>query len=164
MAYHLISPRIGAQPIGTVETTAKHPLGEQVTARDSALFDAEFIYVQASNSVAANDAVAIKHGYKIAPLTITNGKTAVEIGFAQTAVGAKDSYAWVMKNGRPIVKCALATQANAPLYASGTGGVLTGLSTSVMIQGVVAVTEVTNSAGQATCVARYPTAMVEPAA
>lgn len=161
MAYQVISPRLGAQPIADTSTTAKHALGERVMARDSALFDAEFVYVQASNSVAQYDAVAIKHGYKIAPLTITNAKTAVEIGFVQIAIGAKDSYAWVQKDGRPIVRCALATQPDVPLYASATGGVLTSVSTSAAIMGIVAVTQVTNSAGPTTCVARYPTAAIE---
>lgn len=161
MAYQVISPRLGAQPIADTSTTAKHALGERVMARDSALFDAEFVYVQASNSVAQYDAVAIKHGYKIAPLTITNAKTAVEIGFVQIAIGAKDSYAWVQKDGRPIVRCALATQPDVPLYASATGGVLTSVSTSAAMMGIVAVTQVTNSAGPTTCVARYPTAAIE---
>jgi hypothetical protein len=161
MAYQVISPRLGAQPIADTSTTAKHNLGERVMARDSALFDAEFVYVQASNSVAQYDAVAIKHGYKIAPLTITNAKTAVEIGFVQIAVGTKDSYHWVQKDGRPIVRCALATQPDVPLYASATGGVLTSVSTSAAIMGIVAVTQVTNSAGPTTCVARYPTAAIE---
>ncbi len=157
MTYHLVTPRIGAQVISEVSTTQKMNLGEQVKAQDSALFEADFIYVQASNSVAQYDAVAIKHNYKIAQLTITNAKTAVEIGFAQVAVGTKDSYLWVMKNGRPIVKMALATQPDVPLFASATGGVLTSVSTSALIQGIIAVTQVTNSANPATCVARYPT-------
>jgi hypothetical protein len=161
MAYQVISPRLGAQPIGDTSTTAKHNLGERVMARDSALYDGEFVYVQASNSITANDAIAIKHGYKVAPLTITNAKTAVEIGFAQVAVGTKGDYFWAQKDGRPIVRCALATQPDVPLYASATGGVLTSVSTSAAIQGVVAVTQVTNSAGPTTCVARYPTAAVE---
>jgi hypothetical protein len=157
MAYHLVSPRLGAQPIGSVETAAQHPLGEVVQARDSALFDADFIYVQASASIVQYDAVAIKHGYKAAPLTVTNAATAVEVGFAQVAVGTKDSYFWAMKQGRPIVRCAIAVAANAVLYASGTAGVLDDASSSVLVQGIVAVTQVTNSAGTTTCVARYPT-------
>lgn len=161
MAYQVISPRLGAQAIADTSTTAKHALGERIMARDSALYDAEFVYVQASNSVAQYDAVAIKAGYKIAPLTITNAKTAVEIGFTQVAVGTKGDYFWAQKDGRPIVRCALATQPDVPLYASATGGVLTSVSTSAAIQGVVAVTQVTNSAGPTTCVARYPTAAVE---
>jgi hypothetical protein len=164
MAYIYTSPRIGGQPIATVETTAQHPLGTKVLARDNTNNggEAEFIYVQCSSSITAYDAVAIKHGHKIAQLTITNGKTAIEIGFAQTAMGTKGTYGWVMQGGRPIVQLALACQPDVPLFATATGGVLDDVSSSVVIQGVQAVTQVTNSAGTATCVVRFPTAHHEP--
>ncbi len=157
MAYLLVTPRIGAQPIGNTSTTQNHPLGTVLQAKDSALGEGEFIYVQASNSITQYDAVVIKAGYKIAPLTITNGKAAVEVGFAQTAIGTKDDFAWVQKNGRPLVRFAIATQPDIALYASSAGGVLDDASNSVLIAGLVAITQVTNSAGPATCVARYPT-------
>lgn len=151
---------VGSQPITETSTTSRHPMGTIVDAHDAdtstAIGNAQFMYVQASNSVAQYDAVAIKESGKIAPLTLTNAQTAVEIGFSQIANGVKDSYHWVMRGGRPIVKCGLATQPNLSLYATATGGVLSSLSSSVMIQGVVAVTQVTNSAGQSTCVVRYP--------
>lgn len=159
MPYNLVTPRIGAQAIGTVDSTQNHPLGTVVQAKDATLGEGSFIYVRASNSVAQYDAVAIKDGYVVAPLTITNAKNAVEVGFTQVAVGTKGDYFWAQKDGRPIVKCILATQPNVPLYASATGGQLTSVSSSAMIQGIVAVTQVTNSAGQTTCVARYPTVM-----
>ena len=157
MAYLFVTPQIGAQPISDTSSTAKHRLGQEVKAQDSALFEAEFIYCICSNSVAQYDTVVIKGGYTIAPLTITNGKLAAEIGFVQVANGTKDTYMWVQKNGRPLVKLALATQKDVPLFASATGGVLTSVSTSVLIQGIIAITEATNSANAKTCVARYPT-------
>jgi hypothetical protein len=157
MAYKLIDPRIGTQPISEVSSTQKHPLGEVVRARDSSLGDGEFIYVEASNSITQYDAVAIKGGYKIAPLTITNGITAVEVGFAQVAVGTKNTYTWVQKSGRPIVRFVDGVEPGAPVYASATGGRLTAASSSVMVAGLVAITDVTNSSLVSTCVARYPT-------
>jgi hypothetical protein len=154
----------GGQPLLDTSSTARHPLGLVVEAHDADATDrtGDFIYVQASNSVTQYDAVAIKAGYKIAPLTVTNAKTSVEIGFAQVAVGTKGDYTFVQKGGRPVVRLAIATQADAPLFASATGGVLTGLSTSVVLQGIQAATTVTNSANPATCVARYVTAHHEP--
>jgi hypothetical protein len=164
MAYVYTSPRIGGQPIATVETTAQHPLGTKVLAKDNTNNggEAEFIYVQCSSSITQYDAVVIKGGYKIAQLTITNGLTSAEIGFAQTAMGTKDTYGWVMQGGRPIVRLALACQPSVPLFATATGGVLDDVSSSVVIQGVMAITQVTNSAGQATCVARFPGLHHEP--
>lgn len=157
MTYRVIdSNRIGAQAIGTVSTTRQMILGDVVNAKDENLSQGDFVYVQASNSVTQYDAVAIKAGYKIAPLTITNAITAVEIGFAQVAFADKDSYGYVQKGGRPIVRFANGTQANADLYASATGGVLSSVSSSAQVQGLAIITTVTNSAGPATCVARYP--------
>lgn len=157
MAYSITSPVLGTQLISETSTTARHPLTFTVDAVDPTLGFGEFMYVQASNSVAQYDAVAIKDSGKIAPLTLTNAQTAVEVGFAQIANGTKDTYMWVQKGGRPIVKCALATQPNVALFATATGGVLSSASSSALIQGIMAVTQVTNSAGQSTCVARYPT-------
>jgi hypothetical protein len=162
MVYRLVDPRIGAQPLTGTDSTQNHPLGTIVRASDPTSGEGDFIYVQASNSVTLYDAVAIKHGYKIAPLTTALGKLSVEIGFAQTAVGTKGDYCWVQKSGRPVVRLAIATQLDTPLFASATGGVLTGLSTSVVLQGIQAATTVTNSANPATCVARYVTAHHEP--
>jgi hypothetical protein len=164
MAYIYTSPRIGGQPIGTVEVSAQHALGTAILARDNTNNGGEalFRYVQCSSSITQYDAVAIKHGYKIAQLTITNAKTAVEIGFAQTAMGTKDTYGWVMQGGRPIVRMLVGVQPDVPLFATATGGALDDVSSSVVIQGLQAVTQVTNSAGTTTCVARFPTAHHEP--
>jgi hypothetical protein len=162
MAYQVISPRLGAQPLADTSTTQKHHLGETLQGVDSTFGTSQFIYVQASNSIAQYDAVAIKPNYKIAPLTITNGKTAIEVAFSQVAVGTKGDYVWVIQGGRPLVRCANGTQPNVPLFATATGGVLDDVSSSVVIQGVMTETQVTNSAGTATCVARFPTAHHEP--
>lgn len=162
MAYTIVDPILGAQPISETSSTKRHPLGTTVRAHDPDFGEATFIYVRASNSVAQYDAVAIKAGYKVAPLTITNGKLAVELAFTQVAVGTKEDYFWAIQGGRPLVRCALGTQPNVPLFATATGGVLDDVSSSVVIQGVQAETQVTNSAGQATCVVRFPTAHHEP--
>ena len=164
MAYLHRDPLVGAQPFANTETTAKHTLGVAVQGKDVTNNGGTgtFIYVQASSSITQYDAVAIKHGYKAAQLTITNAKTAIEIAFSQVAVGTKGDYFWAMQGGRPIVRCALGTQPDVPLFATATGGVLDDVSSSVVIQGVMAVTQVTNSAGTSTCVARFPTAHHEP--
>lgn len=162
MAYTITDPILGSQPISETSTAAKHPLGLEVQAKDDTFGAGTFIYVQASNSIAQYDAVVIKPGYKIAPLTITNSKLAVEVAFSQVAVGTKGDHSWVLQGGRPLVRCANGTQPNVPLFATATGGVLDDVSSSVVIQGVQAETQVTNSAGTSTCVVRFPTAHHEP--
>lgn len=163
MAYKLTSPRIGGSSVGTVDSAARMSLGETIEAREvTSGYHGQFMYVEASNSIAAFDAVAVKPGFKIAPLTITNGKTAIEVAFSPVAVPDKNTFTLVQNGGRPIVRLALGTQPNVPLFATATGGVLDDVSSSVVIQGVQAETQVTNSAGQATCVVRFPTAHHEP--
>jgi len=163
MAYQILGNEIIPQNVDDTSSTKKMGLGKKFQAKDvSSYAVSEFIYVQASNSIAQYDAVAIKPGYKIAPLTITNGKTAIEIGFSQIAIGTIGDYASVIQGGRPIVRVANGTQNNVPLFATATGGVLDDVSSSVVIQGVQTETVVTNSAGTATCVARFPTAHHEP--
>lgn len=162
MAYKPIGAVVIPQLPADTSSTKKMPLGQTFQAVDPTFGVSEFIYVQASNSIAQYDAVAVKAGYKIAPLTITNGKTAIEVGFSQVAIGTKGDYASVIQGGRPLVRCANGTQPNVPLFATATGGVLDDVSSSVVIQGVMTETQVTNSAGTATCVARFPTAHHEP--
>ena len=162
MAYQFLGQTVIPQKAADTSTTKKVPLGQTVQAMDPTFGTSQFIYVQASNSIAQYDAVAIKPGYKIAPLTITNGKLAIEVAFSQVAVGTKGDYVWVIQGGRPLVRCANGTQPNVPLFATATGGVLDDVSSSVVIQGVMTETQVTNSAGTATCVARFPTAHHEP--
>lgn len=162
MVYQIIGQTVIPQAVSDTSSTKKMPLGQKFQAKDPTFGVSEFIYVQASNSIAQYDAVAIKAGYKIAPLTITNGKTAIEVGFAQLEIGTKGDYASVIQGGRPLVRCANGTQPNVPLFATATGGVLDDVSSSVVIQGVMTETQVTNSAGTATCVARFPTAHHEP--
>jgi hypothetical protein len=157
MTDRIITPRLGSQPIETTSATQINRLGEVVEVMNvSTNTVGQFIYVQASNSITQYDAVAIKGSYKIAPLTITNGITAAEVGFAQIAVGDKDSYCWVQKSGRPICRFLDGVEPGAPVYASAQGGRLAAASSSVMVAGIVAITDVTNSSLVSTCVARYP--------
>lgn len=164
MAYTIVDPILGAQPISETSTTKRHPLGTVVRGADPDAGEADFIYVQASNSVAQYDAIAVKAGYKAAPLTLTNGQTAIEVAFTQIAVGAKDSYLWAMKGGRPLVRLAAACEKDVKLYATATGGVLDDATTSCLIVGLYATTSATNTAVQTgtTCVSRFPVVARNP--
>lgn len=169
MAYQVISPRLGAQGIADTSATAKHNLGEMVSAVDPSVSGqgvADFIYVQASNSITAFDAIAIKATYKAAPLTLTNAQTAVEVGFAQSAVGTKGDYAWALKSGRPVIRLAAACEKDVKLYATATGGVLDDATSSALIAGLYATTSATNTAVATgtTCVSRFPVLIRNPVA
>lgn len=97
---------------------------------------AEYRYVQAAAAITQYDAVHISPAYQATALTTTLAKTAGSIGFAQVAF-ASAAYGWVMiANGAPTLRVAASTTANAPLYASGTGGVLDSTAGSAAILGV----------------------------
>jgi urease accessory protein UreF len=161
------SGAVAHQPITDTSTTKKHGLGTLVRARDidNTATSGDFIYVKVSNSVTQYDAVAIKAGFTAAPLTLTNGQTAIEAGFAQIANGVKDTYMWVQKNGRPIIRLAAACEKDVKLYATATGGVLDDATTSCLIAGLYATTSATNTAVATgtTCVSRFPVVMRNPA-
>jgi len=116
----------------------------------------EWVFVQASGSLTAYDAVKIQANYRAGQITIDTAKEAVEVGFAQVAFGV-DEYGWVMVNGRPLIRLAADADKDLALYCTTTGGVLDDATTSSMIQGVVCTTSVTGATTAATCVARFPT-------
>ncbi len=118
----------------------------------------KWVFVIASNtSITQYDAVVIKNAYDISQLALDgSAKVANEVGFAQVAF-APNEYGWVMTHGRPVVRLAADTDASLPLYATATGGVLDGVTTtSMQIQGLIAINSVTNAITAQACVATYP--------
>ncbi len=115
-----------------------------------------WVYIQASASLTAYDAVAIQADYKAKQLTIDVGKEAVEVGFVQVAFEVGD-YGWAQVTGRPLIRLAADCDKELALYATTTGGVLDDATTSTMIGGVVCTTSVTGATTAATCVAQFPT-------
>ena len=116
----------------------------------------EWVYVVASSSITAYDAVRIQSDWKLGQLTIDTAKEAVEVGFAQVAFAPGD-YGWVMTKGRPLVRLAADADKELALYATAVGGVVDDATTSAMIQGLVCTTSVTGAVTAATCVAQFPT-------
>jgi hypothetical protein len=115
-----------------------------------------WVFVQASASLTAYDAVAIQADFKAKQLTIDVGKEAVEVGFVQVAFGIGE-YGWAQITGRPLIRLAADCDKDLALYATATGGVLDDATTSTMINGVVCTTSVTGATTAATCVAQFPT-------
>jgi hypothetical protein len=118
----------------TAESTQGKTFGLGDVAEDQT--GAEYRYVQAAAAITANDAVHISPAYQATALTTTLAKTAGSIGFAGQAF-ASAYYGWVLiAKGNPTLRVAASTTANAPLYASGTGGVLDSTLGSAAILGV----------------------------
>lgn len=156
MAYQPIESRVGLQPIATVSTTQSHPLGTKIKAVDSAVAaEGSFIYAKASIAILQYDAVVIKaNGFAVKTNEITY-KAPCEIAFAQVAFAA-DEYGWFQQSGLPIVRLAPTTEKDAALYMNVSDGVLSGVTTSAMIAGLIAVTSVTTTVNAVTCKCSYP--------
>ena len=156
MAYLHVEPRIGAQPIGTTSTTKRHPLGTMVRATDLTLGEGYFMYAKASIALLAGDAVWIKGATQFAAkVSVGNAVTAGDIAFAQVAFAA-DEYGWFQRTGSPTIRLTSSTEKETPLYVNASAGVLSGLTNSIVVLGVVAVTSVTTTVGAVQCRASFP--------
>lgn len=155
MAYYFVEPRIGAQPLTTVSTTRKHALREIARAKDSTNGEGTFIYAQASIAILQYDAVIIKSNGKAVKTNEITYKLTGEIAFAQIAFSA-DEYGWFQRTGLPLVRLAPTTEKEAALYVNVSDGVLSGVTTSCLVAGLIAVTSVTTTVNHVTCVASFP--------
>lgn len=156
MAYTIVEPGlIGSQPLTDVSTTAQHPLRTVVKANDPTNGGGSFIYAQASIAILQYDAVIIKSNGKAVKTNEITYKLTGEIAFAQIAFAA-DQYGWFQKTGLPLVRLAPTTEKEAALYVNVSDGVLSGVTTSCLVAGLIAVTSVTTTVNAVTCVASFP--------
>lgn len=81
----------------------------------------EYVFVQASSAIAANDTVAISATETAAPLGTANDIAGARVGVAPVAI-ASGSYGWVQTYGRATARSAGAVAANARLNTTGTAG------------------------------------------
>ena len=114
-----------------------------------------YIFVKASAALGAGDCAAIDVSYVAKGMTITVGKTPIEVGFAQVAIAAEE-YGWVLTGGRGIVTLLADADQGVPLYATATAGALDDAIVSVQIAGVVCVSSATGATTDMTCVIRFP--------
>jgi len=157
MAYTIVDPILGAQPISEVSTTKRHPLGTVVRATDETLGEGAFIYAKASAAILQYDAVWVKGSSQFAAkISETLVKTPGDVAFAQIAFAA-DEYGWFQRQGSPTVRCKPGTEKNTALFVNASVGTLGGVTASQMILGVVAVTSVTTTVGAIQCRASFPT-------
>lgn len=139
MAWVIQENSLGWQPIETRETTAKHPLGTMVRAKDPTYGSAVFTYQRGVASVAAKDWVHIKHD--AGNVLRTGANTIGPLGIAMAATTAS-YYGWFQRTGQALGKCL--TQ-----FASGAAVFLTSTA-SAMDDTSVAGDFVTNAQGAST--------------
>jgi hypothetical protein len=149
MAYTIVLPEAGFQPIADIETTAWHPLGTRVRAKDPTYGEGEFVYAACAASTAISQylmvyflptSVAVQYVWQpsgttttvanapvatVLPAGGTSTKTGYTVGVAVNAIASNASvqYAWFQVRGEvPILKTAVQVTPNTALYVSGTAG------------------------------------------
>lgn len=137
MAYTVNEPRIGVQPISTLSTTQKHPIGTIVQANDPTYGDGLFMYVKGLASVEDNDWLVVD---------VHNSGTvaradAGDIGTVGIAVNALTSsyYGWMGVKGVFTGKCLTQCADNANIYLTSTDATVDDASVAGdLISGAVA--------------------------
>jgi len=119
MAYVIQENSVGWQPIASKETTAKHPLGSIVRAKDPTYGAGEFIYLKGVASCVLGSWVTYKNDAGITALAVANAIG--PLGIAMTTTTAS-YYGWFQINGMAIGKCLTAMASNTRVWLTSTAG------------------------------------------
>lgn len=143
MAYIIDTPVVGAQPIGTTETTQYHPIGTIVKAKDPLLGEGEFIYLKGVASTAVGDLVGYQalagSGTTVnATTTRTVAATRGPVAVAMSA-NVANQFGWYQISGNAVINCAAAIAANALIYASATAGSVSTVTPAQKVDGAVCI-------------------------
>lgn len=119
MAYKVLSPILGVQPIADTSTTQQHPLGTVVQAEDPTYGVGEFIYLKGVASTAVGSWVTIHEDDNTTTLLAAN-----DIGQVAVAMSANvaSQYGWYQRRGKAIGKALAGYVDNALVYATATAG------------------------------------------
>ena len=119
MAFRIIEPRIGMQPIATTETTQKHPLGTVVKANDPTYGEGAFIYLSGVASTVVGSWVTIhEDGFTT---TLLAANDIGQVGVAMSA-NVASQYGWYQISGKAVGKVAADFADNGLVYATATAG------------------------------------------
>lgn len=121
--WKIIEPRIGMQPIATVDTTQNHDFGTVVRARDTgatAYGEGEFVYVKGVASGAAKAWCGYRSKSGLTVLAVADGN--YPIGVMMSTLDATTKFGWLQIKGRAIAKCLTAFADNGVCYLTSTAG------------------------------------------
>jgi len=122
MAYSLSGPMVGWQPIATVDTVQRHPLGTLAEGFDPTYGRGEFIYLKGVTSTVVGSWVTYNRLDGTTTLAVANAIGPVAIAMAVNDANTK--YGWYQIDGlATTVATTVSTVAdNAVLYLTATGG------------------------------------------
>lgn len=119
MAYTIVDPILGAQPISEVSTTQRHPLGLIVNAVDETYGAGEFIYLSGVASTVLGSWVQYNADGWTTTLAVAN-----DIGPKAIAMAAcvASNYGWYQIEGKAIGKALTGYVDNALVWLTATAG------------------------------------------
>ena len=120
--WRIVDGVVGAQPIADRSTTAQHPLGKIVRARDAGTTDygeAEFIYVKGVANGAAKAWAGYPSDNYTSVLAVANGN--YPIGIMMAALTAS-YYGWLQISGKALGSCLTSFGDNGIVFLTSTAG------------------------------------------
>lgn len=119
MAYVIQENTTGWQPIASVESTQKHPLGTIVRAADPVYGSGEFIYVKGVASGTANSWATYNADDGSTTLLVANAIGPVGVMMAALVA---NTYGWLQISGKAIGKALVGFLDDANVYGTSTAG------------------------------------------
>lgn len=119
MAYVITQNRLGQSLIGSVDTTAKVPVGTIVTATDPTYGAGEFIYLKGVASTAVGSWVTYNMDDGSTTLLAANAIGQVAVAMAATVAS---TWGWYQIGGKAVGKALASYADNGLVYATATAG------------------------------------------
>jgi len=119
MAYTIMNPSLGFSLIGSVDTSAKVPVGTIVRATDPTYGAGEFIYLKGVASTAVGSWVTYNMDDGSTDLLAANAIGPVAVAMAATVAS---TWGWYQISGKAVGKALTGYVDNANVYATATAG------------------------------------------
>ena len=120
MAYQVVNPIIGMQPLADTSTTKNHVLGTMVDATDVSLGAGEFIYLEGVASTVLGSFVTYNAAAYTTALLAANAIGPVAVAMAVNVAGP--NYGWYQISGKAVGKALAEFADNGNCYATVTAG------------------------------------------
>ena len=119
MAWKFVDGRVGAQGITETSTTANHPLGTCLKAKDPTYGEGQFIYLQGVASTGENSWVTYNADDHSTALLAANAIGPVAVAMSANVAS---QYGWFQLFGKAIGKALASYADNGLVYATATAG------------------------------------------
>ena len=119
MAYTIVDPIAGSQPIDVTETSQRHALGRIVVANDPVYGSGKFIYLKGVASTAVGSWVTFNLDDGSTDLLAANAIGPVAVAMSANVAS---QYGWYQIYGKAVGLCLTGFLDNANVYATATAG------------------------------------------